>query len=1087
MRAELLQQTRLMAQAVPYGQIKELTGTEADLKNPVYQRMKSQLAAIRSATPFCRFVYLLGRNAENKLFFYVDSEPESSKDYSPPGQIYEEAAASFHRAYATRSEVIEGPYKDRWGKWVSGMAPIMDPQTALYGLAIPDDAQAMVAKGTDFYWKNGKKRLLEEVNNPKGELCKGPDLYTFVYDRNMTWLAHPFTPERIGQNWIDKKDWSGGKYFRKEIQAVAASSKGHGWVEFEYENTVNKQRDLKTCYVQGVDDLIVCAGVYKGDGKVLAMLGLDVDAREWNMRLARAAIPPLLLILVMVVILGISAALVVRRSHTHSHDRHWGRLLEPVTAIAICLVMTVFATWLSYTREIHKRDEAFRVLGTIRTQLIADALRTSLIPQLEGVSRFCNNNPNLTQDDFKKFIDYIVSSPVVQAWEWIPAVPAAEKKQFEEAARAYGMTGFEIWQRDRRGDRVPAADRDFYYPVACVTPLLYNKGAVGFDLGSEPIRRAALEEASQTRLSVGTDPITLVQESNNQKGMLVCRAVFDEANQLRGFALIVLRLRTLMRSTGSDSLASMELSLYHKDRLPESLAYAWNSETPPSGEISLTRPIFAYGKAFAVTARPGPEFMHEYHQVWAASLGAMIGFLLTGSLGIVVNVLLRRRDNLERLVVERTVALSESQARLEQSVNRLDLATQAGGVGIWDFDVVNNVLVWDKQMFVHYGIAQDSFGGAYETWQAGLHPEDRQRSHQEVQQALRGEKEFDTEFRVVWPNGEIHHVRAIAQVQRDVSGRAIRLIGTNWDITRQRQAEEELHHYEIQARHAQKLESIGNLASGIAHEINTPIQYVLSNVSFLQSAFENLREFYPIYRGMMERLMRGEFKPEEVAAVDADEKGSQVDFFLSEGTLAIEASLEGVERVRKIVRAMKEFSHPGEDKPTLIDLNGAIASTITVSRSEWKNIADLVTYFEADLPLVPCFSGEINQVILNLLVNSSHAIAEVVEKKKMQGEEEKGVITVTTRQNGDWAEILIGDSGGGIPEAVQARIFEPFFTTKGVGKGTGLGLSISHAIIEKKHGGSIQVETKVGQGTTFLIRLPLTSREPGVEKQKQFY
>ena len=328
------------------------------------------------------------------------------------------------------------------------------------------------------------------------------------------------------------------------------------------------------------------------------------------------------------------------------------------------------------------------------------------------------------------------------------------------------MAGFEIWQRDRRGNRVPAADRDFYYPVACVTPLLYNEGAVGFDLGSEPIRRAALEEAAQTRLPVGTDPITLVQESNNQKGMLVYRAVFDEANQLRGFALIVLRLRTLMRSTGSDSLASVELSLYHKDRLPEPLAYAWNSETPPSAEISLKRPIFAYGKAFAVTARPGPEFMQKYHPVWAATLGALIGFLLTGSLGIMVNVLLRRRDNLERLVVERTVALRESQARLEQSVNRLDLATQAGGVGIWDFDVVNNVLVWDKQMFAHYGVTRESFTGVYETWQNRLHPEDRQRGHEEIQMALRGEKDFDTEFRVVWPNGEIHHIRALAQCLR---------------------------------------------------------------------------------------------------------------------------------------------------------------------------------------------------------------------------------------------------------------------------------------------------------------------------------
>ena len=184
---------------------------------------------------------------------------------------------------------------------------------------------------------------------------------------------------------------------------------------------------------------------------------------------------------------------------------------------------------------------------------------------------------------------------------------------------------------------------------------------------------------------------------------------------------------------------------------------------------------------------------------------------------------------------------------------------------------------------------------------------------------------------------------------------------------------------------------------------------------------------------------------------------------------------------------MKEFSHPGGDKPALTDLNAAITSTITVSRSEWKHVAELVTCFAPELPLVPCFSSEINQVILNLLVNASHAIGERVKARRLAGEEVMGTITVTTRTDGAWAEILVSDTGNGIPEEVQSKIFEPFFTTKEVGKGTGLGLSISHAIIEKKHGGRITFETEAGEGTTFTIRLPLTREESGIEKLKQFY
>ena len=170
-----------------------------------------------------------------------------------------------------------------------------------------------------------------------------------------------------------------------------------------------------------------------------------------------------------------------------------------------------------------------------------------------------------------------------------------------------------------------------------------------------------------------------------------------------------------------------------------------------------------------------------------------------------------------------------------------------------------------------------------------------------------------------------------------------------------------------------------------------------------------------------------------------------------------------------IVRAMKEFSHPGNEQKQNVDLAHAIENALTISRNEWKYVAKVVTDFDPHLPMVACLPGDLNQVILNLIVNAAQAIAEKIGVKSGQ----QGTITIRTRQNGDWAEIHVEDTGAGIPEEIRNRIFDPFFTTKEPGKGSGQGLSIAHNIITKKHGGTIQFQSQIGQGTTFIIRLPI--------------
>jgi two-component system, NtrC family, sensor kinase len=281
---------------------------------------------------------------------------------------------------------------------------------------------------------------------------------------------------------------------------------------------------------------------------------------------------------------------------------------------------------------------------------------------------------------------------------------------------------------------------------------------------------------------------------------------------------------------------------------------------------------------------------------------------------------------------------------------------------------------------------------------------------------------------------------------------------------------------EMQLAQAQKLESIGQLAAGIAHEINTPIQYVSDNTRFFQSAFKDLVRVLEKYAETLGGPP-GQDKPEVLyPELEGLIREIDLEYYLEEIPRAIDQTLEGVEQVGRIVRSIKAFAHPGPAEKKYLDINQAIENTILVSHNEWKYVAELVPELDRSLPTVPCLPGDFNQVILNLIVNAAQAIAEKVGNDPTQ----KGWIRIRTSRNGPFAEIQIEDNGPGIPEAIRSKVFDPFFTTKEVGKGTGQGLAISHTSIVEKHGGSLTLESEEGQGTVFIIRLPL--EEPDREK-----
>jgi len=294
------------------------------------------------------------------------------------------------------------------------------------------------------------------------------------------------------------------------------------------------------------------------------------------------------------------------------------------------------------------------------------------------------------------------------------------------------------------------------------------------------------------------------------------------------------------------------------------------------------------------------------------------------------------------------------------------------------------------------------------------------------------------------------------------------IAGALGQLIERKRAEEERKLMEIQLRQAQKLESIGQLAAGIAHEINTPTQYIGDNIRFLQASFAELESAHHALYDLMVANKSGHASPSLIAGTEASLARTDLGFLLEEIPKAVAQTLEGVDRVAKIVRAMKDFSHPGTGEKVLVNLNHALDTTLTVARNEWKYVAKVETDFDPALPSLPCLPGELNQVLLNLIVNAAHAIADVVADDA----ERKGVITASTRSLGEWAEIRIKDTGRGIPEQIRHKIYDPFFTTKPVGKGTGQGLAIAHAVIVDQHGGTLSFETEMGVGTTFIIRLP---------------
>jgi PAS domain S-box-containing protein len=344
-----------------------------------------------------------------------------------------------------------------------------------------------------------------------------------------------------------------------------------------------------------------------------------------------------------------------------------------------------------------------------------------------------------------------------------------------------------------------------------------------------------------------------------------------------------------------------------------------------------------------------------------------------------------------------------------------------------------------------------------------IHPEDRDRVFEGYKKRLNGEKHSDAlSFRIISKTGqEIWaqlNTTSITWEGRPATLNFLR------DISELKQAEEERKQIEAQLFQSEKMASIGQLAAGVAHEINNPTGFVSSNLKTLSEYIEDISSLLKEYRKLFAKLKQNSGIdnlagiPEHLKRITAIEEEADFEFVLKDIFELIEESREGTERIKKIVQDLKDFAHPGEDKPKFADINKNMDSTVNVVWNELKYKADVAKDY-GELPRVQCYPQLLNQVFMNLLVNAAQSI------------EKHGRIRIKTRADNGYVEIKISDTGPGIPKENLHRIFDPFYTTKDVGKGTGLGLNVAYNII-KKHHGKIDVKSDVGKGTTFTVRIP---------------
>ncbi|MCB2144967.1 MAG: PAS domain S-box protein [Deltaproteobacteria bacterium] len=520
---------------------------------------------------------------------------------------------------------------------------------------------------------------------------------------------------------------------------------------------------------------------------LVAVLGIDFDARDWQRKLKQTALPSILFTLATMALLTVGAYLLNRRTNGDDQPPHHYRYRPIILVIVITgSFLSLSTAWITNGQTIHSRRQAFRQLAQDKASAIAKALHTLRHTELEALARLFEASEYVSPKEFNDYTDYLLKNPVIRTWAWAQWMPASDRERMEEQIRAEGLSEFSIWQRDVNGNRLPVAKRDDgYCPIIRAAPAERKREALGFDLGSDPLRQRALEAAAHSGLTTCSAPIGNPGEPNTPAIIHVFRPIFaqDNASRLRGFALADLQPAALLKSARPTDAVLLELAIGISGTAIETLAASWERGSFPDTRLSVTYPIFEFGQVFLVTAYAGSAFMklYAFRVAWLVLIaGLMLTILLAGWFGSVH----RKREQLERLVEERTRSLVETR-------NQMELVLHGADLGAWEWCVPSDAMIVNENWAKLIGYRFDEIGPLLENWRGLIAPEDITAANEAMQLHLEGQSDFyEIEHRLLHKAG--HYIWVLAKgrvIERDAEGCPLRVCGTCLDTTKHRQVE----------------------------------------------------------------------------------------------------------------------------------------------------------------------------------------------------------------------------------------------------------------------------------------------------------
>ncbi|MEI6670104.1 MAG: response regulator [Acidobacteriota bacterium] len=762
-------------------------------------------------------------------------------------------------------------------------------------------------------------------------------------------------------------------------------------------------------------------------GTTAVVVAMDFAPTSTIRVLAQSGWPPALAGIALAAILWVASALLVKRARFAGPVPFWLRQLEAVTTAGVCLVLTAYWAGTVHRAEVRNRIEAFWQLSATRTDDVADELRTARDIELEGFASFCETSSSTDDLEFSRLTRFLSRDSAVLTWQWAPAVPATERRRFEDSKRASGSPSFEIWQEDAHRVRISADGREVFYPIARSQPLAGNQGMLGYDVGATPSHRAAMAEAARTHLPTFVAPTTLPHDKDGEGAMLIFRPVFDsrEPKALRGFAIATLKLRDLLQVGVPDSSVTFDLAVLQATGGRQFLARSREADPTFQPALAIGRPTFAFGQVFFITAYEGPGF-RRLRPDWALPVAATAGLLLSGALATAVGLVRRRREELERLVTERTAALQQS----EESYRNQFMHNAAIMLLI---DPAQGAIIDANDAAVaFYGYPRDRLLSMRMTDIDVLQEE----AKQAVGPALAGATaRFQLQHRLA--NGIVRDVIVGLSTIR-FGGRDI-LHAIIQDVTERVRAEQELNETNCQLEwataKANEMAVSAELASAakseflanMSHEIRTPMNGVIGMTGLLLDTDLNpeQRHYADVVRGSAESLL------------------SLINDILDFSK--IEAN--------KVELEVLDF----ELHAVLDDFASALAMRAHEKRLELICATD---------PTVPDRlrgdPGRLRQILLNLTGNAVKftAAGEITIRVSVAETDGERVVL----------RFAVKDTGIGVPADKLDLLFDSFTqvdasTTRKYG-GTGLGLAISKRLAEMM-GGAIGVLSEPGRGSEF--------------------